>query len=111
MREEMFKTSKSVITILYYGDRPEPKNVHLDSFKEIRETLKDIDLIEATKYQKIDDLMIECENELDKENPTRSRIGACLGTVGQAIGGIAILGSAYQALKMFVPLFGGPPLP
>lgn len=87
------------------------KTVILDSFKEIRETLNDTDLIEATKYQEIDDLMIECEHELDKENPNRSRIGACLSTVGQAIGGIATLGSAYQALKMFAPLFGGPPLP
>lgn len=87
------------------------KTVILDSFREIRETLKDTDLIEATKYQEIDDLMVECENELDKESPNRSRIGACLSTVGQAISGIATLGSAYQSLKMFVPLFGGPPLP
>lgn len=87
------------------------KTVILDSFNEIRETLKDTDLIEATKYQEINELMTECENELEKETPNKSRIGACLSTVGQAISGIATLGSAYQAIKMFVPLFGGPPLP
>lgn len=87
------------------------KELILDSFNQIREVLKDSDLIEATKYQDITELMNDCENELNKGNPNKSRIGAYLSTVGASISGIATLGSAYQALKTFVPLFGGPPLP
>lgn len=87
------------------------KTILSNAFTEIRETLEGSELMEATKYREINELMLECEGEIEKENPNRSRIGACLGTIGQAIGGIATLGSAYQALKMFVPLFGGPPLP
>lgn len=87
------------------------KTAILNSFDEIRETLKGADLIEATKYQEIDALMGECAAELEKESPNKTRIGACLGAVGKTISGIATLGGAYQALKIFSPLFGGPLLP
>lgn len=79
-----------------------------NSFKEIREKAASIP---PEKFQEIEPLIIDCEMELQKPTPNKTKIGAILGAVGGSISTIANLGGAYQAIKMLSPLFGGPILP
>lgn len=80
----------------------------LNSFKEIREKAASIP---PEKFQEIEPLIIDCEMELQKPTPNKTKIGAILGAVGGSISTIANLGGAYQTIKMISPVFGGPILP
>lgn len=104
------------VTNLQVGERniiinEASKTAIVNSFNEIRDALQTADLIDEEKRQEIASLMDECEAELNEPTPNKTKIGACLGAVGSAIKGIATLGGAYSAIKMFSQAFGGPALP
>jgi hypothetical protein len=80
----------------------------LNSFKEIREKAASIP---PEKFQEIEPLIIDCEMELQKPTPNKTKIGAFLWAIGGSISTVANLGGAYQTIKMLSPVFGGPTLP